>query len=311
MSLSSSACPAPVAASVAPHRPFLGLDRTTALLLAGTLLAWSSAFAAIRAGLSGFGPAELGAARFAIAAGPAALFLLITRPALPERHELWRFFIGGFLFVALYTVLLNVGEQTVSAGPAAFIINLNPIITAALAMVVLSEPFGLRAWIGTALSLAGVALIALGEGQGMRIDLGALMILGAALCNSIASVAQKPLFARHKALTVAAWNILIGTLFLVPWMPSAVAQSATASSQALFAAVFLGIVPSLVGYATWTMLLARMPVSRASNFMYCVPPVAVVVGYLWLGETPSSFALIGGALALAGVVVVNLARAAR
>ena len=75
-----------------------------------------------------FGPLELGAARFAIAAVPAAAFLIITRPALPRWSEAWRFFTGGLFFVALYTTLLNLGEQTVSAGPASFIINVNPII---------------------------------------------------------------------------------------------------------------------------------------------------------------------------------------
>ncbi len=296
--MSVASCPAPSAR----------FDRTTMLVLGATVLAWSSAFAAIRAGLTGFGPLELGAARFAVAAGPAALFLLWTRPALPHRREAWRFVAGGFLFVALYTVLLNLGQQTVSAGPAAFIINVNPIITALLAMALLGERFVAGAWLGTALSLAGVALIALGEGSGMRIDAGALLILGAALCNSVTAVIQKPLLSTHGPLTVAAWNVVIGTLFLVPFMPSAAAQAAVAPPQALFAALFLGIVPSLIGYATWTMLIARMPVSRASNFMYCVPPVAVVLGFLWLGEVPNTFAIAGGVLALAGVAMVNLVR---
>jgi drug/metabolite transporter (DMT)-like permease len=205
-------------------------------------------------------------------------------------------------------VLLNLGQQTVSAGPAAFIINVNPIITALLAMVLLGERFVAGAWFGTALSLAGVALIALGEGSGMRIDAGALLILGAALCNSVTAVIQKPLLSTHGPLAVAAWNVVIGTLFLVPFMPSAAAQAALAPPQALFAALFLGIVPSLIGYATWTMLIARMPVSRASNFMYCVPPVAVLLGFVWLGEVPNTFAIAGGVLALAGVAMVNLVR---
>jgi drug/metabolite transporter (DMT)-like permease len=294
--------------SVITDRPAAGrsFDPATATAILVTIVAWASAFPAIRAGLVAFGPLELGAARFAIAAVPAALFLLVTRPALPRWSEAWRFFVGGLFFVALYTTLLNIGEQTVSSGPASFIINVNPIITAALAMMFLGERFGRGAWLGTAVSFTGIGLIALGEGDDLRIDAGALLILGSAFCNSITTVVQKPLFARHKALTVSAWNMVIGALLLVPFLPSAIVQSQAASTEALVAAIYLGIVPSLIAYASWNIVLSRLPASRASNFMYCVPPVATLMGFAWLGEAPSALSLIGGVMALGGVILVNV-----
>jgi drug/metabolite transporter (DMT)-like permease len=294
--------------SVITDRPAAGrsFDPATATAILVTIVALASAFPAIRAGLVAFGPLELGAARFAIAAVPAALFLLVTRPALPRWSEAWRFFVGGLFFVALYTTLLNIGEQTVSSGPASFIINVNPIITAALAMMFLGERFGRGAWLGTAVSFTGIGLIALGEGDDLRIDAGALLILGSAFCNSITTVVQKPLFARHKALTVSAWNMVIGALLLVPFLPSAIVQSQAASTEALVAAIYLGIVPSLIAYASWNIVLSRLPASRASNFMYCVPPVATLMGFAWLGEAPSALSLIGGVMALGGVILVNV-----
>ena len=288
-----------------PRTGDFGALKSTFGYLIVTVLAWASAFPAIRAGLQGFGPVELGAARFAIAALPAALFLLITRPGLPKLGELWRFATGGLFFVCLYTILLNIGEQSVSAGPASFIINVNPIITALMAIALLGERFGKWAWGGTFLSFAGIGLIALGEGSEMKIDLGALLILGAALCNSITTIVQKPLFQRHKPLTVSAWNMVIGALLLAPALPNVAAQIPAASTQALMSAVYLGIVPSLIAYGTWAIVLSRMPASRASNFMYCVPPVATLLGFLWLGETPGLLGILGGALALGGVALVN------
>src|ERR1043165_9180850 len=84
-------------------------DWIALIALAGTVVGWASAFPAIRAGLAAFGPLELGALRFAIAAVPAAIFLAVQRPALPRLDELWRLVFGGAIFVALYTAMLNFG----------------------------------------------------------------------------------------------------------------------------------------------------------------------------------------------------------
>ncbi|MBZ6077176.1 DMT family transporter [Microvirga puerhi] len=284
------------------------LDGVTASAVIVTILAWASAFPAIRAGLQAFGPVELGALRFAIAGLPAAIFLVVTRPAWPTLSDFLRLATGGVLFVGLYTALLNMGEMTVSAGAASFIINVNPIITAGLAMMVLGERFGLRAWAGTALSFLGIGLIALGEGQGLRLDTGALLILGAAFCTSISTVVQKPLFSRHRPLTVSAWNMVLGALVLAPWLPQGVTEWSQASPTGTFAVVYLGLVPSLIAYGTWAIALSRLPASRASNFMYCVPPVATLLGFLWLSEVPTALGAVGGAMALLGVAVVNWRR---
>jgi drug/metabolite transporter (DMT)-like permease len=288
--------------------PAVTRDVTAISAVLITILIWASAFPAIRAGLQAFGPVELGAARFTIAGVPAALYLLITRPGWPKGAEIWRILVGGVFFVAFYTVLLNIGEQTVSAGAAAFIINVNPIITAIFAMLLLNETFSAKAWLGTAISFAGIGLIALGEGEGFRIDIGALFIFGAALCNTITTISQKPLLKTHRPVTVAAWNIVIGAVLLSPFIPAAAAQVPQASTEALLATLYLGIGPSMIAYATYSVMLSKFPASRASNFLYSVPPISTLLGFLWLGEVPTLFAIIGGIMALVGVITVNLAK---
>ena len=116
-------------------------DAIAGVAVALTVVGWASAFPAIRAGLEAFGPLELGALRFAIAAVPSAIYLAIAKPALPKLNEFWRFAFGGVVFVALYTAMLNIGEQTVTAGAASLIINVSPIFNAIMAMLVLGERF--------------------------------------------------------------------------------------------------------------------------------------------------------------------------
>lgn len=302
--MSSSSCTSPSLAASGAQR----LDPTLVFTVTFTVMAWASSFPAIRAGLAGFGPAEMAALRFALAGGPAALFLIATRAKLPELGDIWRFLVGGVIFIAGYALLLNFGQRVVPAGPAAFIINTNPIMTAVLAMMILGERFSLTAWLGTALSFAGIGVIALGKGLDVEIGLSVLLILGAAFCNAITTVVQKPLFGHYKPLHVAAWNMAIGGFVLLPFLPSAIEQAQVAPAISFWSVVYLAVVPSLIAYGTWAITLSRLPAARASNFQYAVPPMAMLIGFFWLGEAPTIFGLIGGAMALAGVVVVNLKR---
>ena len=69
--------------------------------------------------------------------------------------------------------------------------------------------------------------------------------------------------------------------------------------------VALGVFPAAIGYAAWTYALGRFGAARAANFLYLVPPVAALVGFVALGESLSALTLVGGAIAILGVVIVN------
>ena len=183
-----------------------------------TIVFWSSAFVVIRVLLGPLTPVELAAGRY-VPAGLIALgYLLIARP-LPSFKDVLRLAVAGVLFIATYAVLLNIGETTVAAGPASFIINTMPVFTALIATVTLGERFGRWGWIGTAISFGGVGLIAAASPDGFKLDPNALMITGAALCSAIASVIQKPVLSRMPALSVTAWIMFLGSIPLWPAVP--------------------------------------------------------------------------------------------
>ena len=193
-----------------------------------------------------------------------------------------------------------------SAGAAAFIVNVAPILTAILATIFLRERFSAWGWGGALISFAGVGLIALGQPGGLAFGGGASLVAGAALCTASYFVIQRPLVPRYGALACTAYTLLAGALFLLPFLPGAFPRLVAPEDARLAATVVaLGVFPAAIGYAAWTYALGRFGAARAANFLYLVPPVAALVGYGALGESLSALTLVGGAIAILGVVIVN------
>ena len=283
------------------------LDLPALLAILATIIFWASSFVVIRICLGSLTPVQLATARY-VTAGLIALGFLLTRRVEVSKRDLVRLSFAAVLFIAAYAVLLNTGEQSVPAGPASFIVNTMPVFTALIATFILGERFGLWGWIGTGVSFCGVALIAASSDGGFDLDPNAILILAAALCAAVASVLQKPVLGRMPALTVTALVLLIGALPLLPAVPQTIKALTAAPAAVNWSVAYLVIFPTAIGYVTWAIALKRLSAARASNFLYGVPPTATLIGFVWLGETPSLLGAIGAVTAIFGVMVVNIMR---
>lgn len=287
----------------------------TWLSIAGLLLLWASAFAGIRAGMrlspsgtlgpDGYGPGELALLRFGTASTVLALYAFAKRMRLPDRSELPLIGLTGFLGISVYHVALNFGEMTVQAGAASLLISAAPVFTALLSVAVLKERLTGIGWLGILLAFAGVALIALSGGRGLRFTPGALLILLAATVAAVYSILSKQLLRRHAALEFTCYSIWAGTLPLLVFLPGLLRRLPVAAPQATFAVIYLGIFPAAIAYVLWNYALARMPASLLSSFLYLSPVLASLIAWVWLGEVPALLTLVGGAIAILGVILVQ------
>lgn len=281
------------------------LDVRTAGAIALTLLLWASAFAGIKAGLVGYGPGELALLRFGTASIVLGVYATLTRMSPPRWADVPRLGLAGFLGISVYHVALNFGERTVGAGAASLIIAAGPVFTALLAFMFLGERLTGWGWAGIGVSFAGVALITLGEGGGVRFQPDALLILLSAFVTSVYFIVSKPLLDHYRPLEFTTYVIWAGTVPMFVFAPGLVAQMSTAPASATYAVVYLGVFPAALAYVAWSYALARMPASVLSTFLYLSPVLAIVIAWLWIGEVPSLVSLVGGVVAVAGVALVN------
>ena len=282
------------------------LLRPTLLPLAAaalTTLVWSSAFAALAFGLRAFSPAELALLRFCIAslcfAVPVALGLI----ELPPRRDWPAVALLGLVGMTLYQLSLGYAMTRVPAGGAAVIVALAPGVTSALAALRLGESLTVRMGLGLAIALTGAILVTLGTGHGVRFEPLALLVLVSVLSTSVYFVWQKPLLARTTPLGFTAASVFAGTLGLLPFGLHLPQKLALASAGQIASAVYLGVFPTVLGYVAWNWALSRTPASTVSSLLYLQPLLAGLIAWWWLGQTLGALAIVGGTLAIGGVVL--------
>jgi drug/metabolite transporter (DMT)-like permease len=270
-----------------------------------TVLFWGSAFAGIRAGLHSYAPAQLALLRFLSASAVLGVFALVTRMRLPALKDVPLVLLLGLLGFAFYNIALNIGELRIPSGPAAVLIQTLPIWTTLAAIIFLGERLRPWGWAGIGVSFAGVLVIGLGKGSGFGLNWGAGLILLASLSASAYNIIQKSMLVRYRPVDITTWAIWAGTLMLVPFSPGLVGQVRAAPLADTLAVVYLGAGPAALAYATWAVVLSRLPATRASSLLFAVPVVAFLVGWVWLGEAPTLIDIAGGVLAMGGVALVN------
>ena len=234
------------------------------------------------------------------------MLVVARRAALPPRADAGRLVACGLLWLGAYNILLNAAEQRIDAGTAAMLVNIGPVFVAVLAGLLLHEGFPRSLVIGCAVAFAGTVVIGLATSeQGVDAGWGAALCVAAAAAYAGGVIAQKPLLERTSALQVTFLACVIGAVACLPFAPALVRELGDAGTESVAWTAYLGIFPTAIGFTTWAYALKRTSAGKAGATTYLVPPIAVLLAWAILGETPPALALLGGALCLVGVVITR------
>jgi drug/metabolite transporter (DMT)-like permease len=271
-----------------------------------TVVLWASAFVGIRAAGEDLSGGALSLGRLLVGSAVLGAMVLARREALPPRRDLPALIACGVLWFGIYNVALNEGERRVDAGTAAMLVNVGPILIALLAGRLLREGFPRTLMTGCAIAFAGVVVIGLAtSADGITASWGTALCLVAAVVYAFGVVLQKPLLERTSVLMVTWLACTIGAICCLPFAPALVDQLGRADAGTVAWMGYLGAFPTAVAFTTWGYALARTTAGRMGALTYLVPPLAILLGWLLLGETPPALAFAGGALCLTGAWIAR------
>jgi drug/metabolite transporter (DMT)-like permease len=291
-------------------KPAVGDQPTfdAAALVAGlvTVVVWASAFVGIRAVRADLSPGALALARLLVSCTVLGAVALYRQDPLPPRRDLLAIAAYGVLWLGGYSVSLNAGSRLVDAGTAAMLVTTAPIVIAILAGIFLREGFPPRLLAGCIVGFAGSVIIGYATTQSVEFDAtGVLLCLLAMLAYATAVVIQKPILSRVSPFQATWLGCAIAAVALLPFGPTLVAEITGADAGVVAWAVYLGLFPTALGFATWSFALQRTSAGRMASLTYLIPIIAILLGWILLDETPPAIAIAGGALCFSGVYLAR------
>ncbi|WP_288418909.1 DMT family transporter [uncultured Acinetobacter sp.] len=273
--------------------------------IALTVFCWGYSPIGVHSALMAYRPEQIALLRFILA----SLFLLVLvakKGIQPLKiKDLPALGILGIFSVTLHHLLINAGQQYVSAVASSILSQSIPLFTLLISAFVLKQRIQLKQWGCILLGLVGAVLVITADLGVEPPSLYSLFIVLAAVAWAIYFNLYKKFALNYDVLSMMCYVIWLGTLPLLLFSPHLPQAVMAASWQANLSIVLLGIFPSALAHVLWGSVLKTLPLTQASSFLYCTPLVAIVLGLIMTGERPSLGVLIGGAVIIMSLIIMN------
>jgi O-acetylserine/cysteine efflux transporter len=276
-----------------------------ALSVAG--VAWGMSVPLSKVALAWLDPAWLTAVRFALAA--AVLLAVVPRQKLRAAFSVPVLAWGAFGYGGA-VLLQNTGVARTSVTHAALLIGAGPVLIAVITAVwrhVVARPL---AWVGFAVSLAGVAAIVAGSGAaggGGASGLGDALVLASTTLIAVMTVAQARLLAGRDPVAVTAIQFAGAALVTLPFAAGTTGLPAAPSGTGpVLAVIALTAVATLLPFTLFAYGQRRVPAEVAGAFLNLEPLVGAAIGIVAFGDPVGPRQLLGGAAIVAGIALSSL-----
>jgi drug/metabolite transporter (DMT)-like permease len=288
-------------------RPRFG---ATDLMMLAVACIWGANFTVIKYGTRVLAPLAFNGVRVALAALALTGIALLRRKPWPAARTLATLLGLGAIGNGLYQILFVEGIARTRASDAALVISAGPAFVALLGWVAGTERISPRAWVGIALSIAGIGLVVFGgtaAAPGQSTLLGNGLVLAGSLCWAVFSVLLKPFTHRVDGVQLSATTMVGGAiaLLVVAWRPVAAAEWSAVGPPAWGAIAYSGIAGLVVAYLFWYRGVRVLGPTRTAMYVNLQPVFALLVAWTVLAERPGLSQLAGAAAVMAGLLLAR------
>jgi drug/metabolite transporter (DMT)-like permease len=274
-------------------------------------LIWGSSFLWIKIALDNVGPFTLVAWRLLIGVAGLALVVLFRRPTFPRGLRIYGLLaLLGVTNTALPFLLISWGEQSIDSAVASILNGTVPLFAMVFAHFALQDDRMTRARVaGLILGFLGVIVLMSGDlvpGEVRTGGLGQLAVLVASILYAFSTVFARKNLHGLSPVVQSFVPLVVADLFI--WTGAVAIEApvlAPTSGLTWFALVWLGLLGSCVAYLLLFTLLHRVGPTRTTMVTYVFPVVGLVLGIVFLQEPVTPSLLIGAAMVVAGILVVN------
>ena len=273
--------------------------------IALVVICWGYSPVGVHSALLSYSPEHIALLRFVIASAVLAVIAFQKGIVIPKIRDLPLFFILGLFSVSLHHVLINTGQQYVTATASSILSQSIPLFTLIISALVFKDKISLKQSVCIVMGLAGAILVVSGDRGLILPNAHSLLILLAAMCWAIYFVLYKKFDLPYDSISMMCYVVWFGSLPLLFYSPDVLVQIQQANWQANIAVLLLGLFPSALAYVLWGYVLKQIPLMQASNLLYCTPLVAMTIAILFLGERPSIYVLIGGLMIVGSIGWMN------
>lgn len=278
------------------------------------VIVWGGTFIATKIALGEASPATIVWMRFGMGTIILGIVVFARKQfALPEKNEWLYFLMLGFLGVTFHQLLQATGLQTAKATTTAWIVATTPVFIAILGWITLKERLTGIQILGIVLAAFGVLLI-VSKGNigalftGEEGTFGDFLVLISSVNWAVYTILSRRELARHPAARMMFFVMLLGWLLVNVWIfgfGPGMSEIATLTSSGWSAILVLGIFGSGLAYIAFYDALQEIPAAQLGAFFNVEPLVTTVLASFMINEAITSITLIGGAVIILGIWLVN------